>query len=212
VIAVTIHVHYWLQRRETFVTAAAGVVTISSPPKPSPRSRRRCPPWPRGRPSPGSRSAATLGIYSRDNAVPRAEPTLLRRWRISGDVPGRYREFPPFAEARPPFASSSSRSPAVEFGPSNAPSVRARRPSSIVSYEQSFCVPLTDAPVGFGWAPSLPPLTSASKKGGPKAALALHGSTSLRRAGDLKERLQDRWSLLVLVERAQLHREQRSGP
>ena len=37
-------------------------------------------------------------------------------------------------------------------------------------------------------------------------------STSLSRSGDLKQRLQDRWSLLVLVERAQLHREQRSGP
>jgi hypothetical protein len=98
------------------------------------------------------------------------EPTLLRRWRISGDAPGRDRELQPFAEALAPFASSSSRSPVVEFGPSNAPSARARRPWSRVSYEQSFFVPLTDAPVGFGRAPSLPPLTSASKKGGPKAA------------------------------------------
>jgi hypothetical protein len=42
--------------------------------------------------------------------------------------------------------------------------------------------------------------------------LALHRSTSLRRSGDLKQRLQDGWSLLMLVEGAQLHREQRSGP
>ena len=42
VIAVTVHVHYLLQRRETFVTAAAGVVTISIPPMLSPRSRRHC--------------------------------------------------------------------------------------------------------------------------------------------------------------------------
>jgi hypothetical protein len=76
------------------------------------------------------------------------EPMLLRWWRISGDVPGRCREFPPFAEAPAPFASSSSRSPRVEFGPSNAPSAHARRPSSMVSYEQSFFVPLTDAPMG----------------------------------------------------------------
>ena len=52
-----------------------------------------------------------------------------------------------------------------------------------------------------------------TKKGSPKAALSPStDATSLRRASDLKECLQDRWSLLVLVERVQLHREQRSGP
>jgi hypothetical protein len=39
----------------------------------------------------------------------------------SGDVPGRCREFPPFAAAPPPFVSSSSRSPSAAFELSNAP-------------------------------------------------------------------------------------------
>ena len=45
----------------------------------------------------------------------------------------------------------SSRSPVVEFGLSNAPSARARRPSSIVSYEQSFVVPLARHRGRFPW-------------------------------------------------------------
>jgi hypothetical protein len=48
---------------------------------------------------------------------------------------------------------------------------------------------------------------SSNKKGGRSHPLALHRSTNLRRASDPKELLQDRWSLLVLVECAQLHRE-----
>jgi hypothetical protein len=43
-------------------------------------------------------------------------------------------------------------------------------------------VPLTDAPVGFGQAASLPRLTSAKQKGGPKAAPSLARSTILRLA------------------------------
>src|ERR1700722_3838706 len=41
--------------------------------------------------------------------------------RVSGDVQGRCREFPPFAEALARFVSSSSRSPVAAFELSNAP-------------------------------------------------------------------------------------------
>jgi hypothetical protein len=51
----------------------------------------------------------------------------------------------------------------------------------------------------------------ANKKGDRSRPLAC-AIVELRRSGDLKQRLQDLRSLLVLVERAQLHGEQRSGP
>ena len=56
--------------------------------------------------------------------------------------------------------------------------------------------------------PRVTPFPLSNKKGRPKAAPSPStDSTSLRRASDPKELLQDRWSLLVLVECAQLHRE-----
>jgi len=46
---------------------------------------------------------------------------LLQQRRVSGDDPGRCREFPPFDEAPARFVSSSSRSPMAAFEISNAP-------------------------------------------------------------------------------------------
>jgi hypothetical protein len=58
-----------------------------------------------------------------------------------------------------------------------------------------------------------PKCSQQQRDGRPESRpLACADPTILRRSGDLKQRLQDRWILLVLIERAQLHREQRSGP